>query len=100
MIQRNDVMPIAFLKKRAFKGSCGGMNYWLQKEEMDGETKLEAVIWPGPFIYEKTPEEKKERNYFEFSNDGIDAAVTWMNEQFAAHPDRWEEAKNYFLRHF
>lgn len=100
MIQRNDVMPIAFLKKSIFKGSCQGMNYWLQKAEVDGETKLEAVIWPGPFIYDKTPEEKKERHYFSFSAEGIDEAVRWMNEQFVAFPDRWEEEKDYFLKYF
>ncbi|MGN0297736.1 MAG: hypothetical protein ACI4C1_00885 [Lachnospiraceae bacterium] len=100
MIDRQDVMNINFLKKSRFTGSCEGMHYLLHKKEVEDTSKLEAVIWPGPFIYDKTPDEKKERKLFEFTKEGVDMAVEWMNEQFVQQSARWEEEKNYFLTHF
>lgn len=42
--------------------------------------KIQAVIWPGPFIFSVTEDEKKTYQEFEFSEDGIKAAVAWLNE--------------------
>lgn len=100
MIDRKDVMNINFLKKNVFTGSCGGMRYLLRKKEVDEQTCLEAVIWPGPFIYDKTPDKKKESKQFEFSVEGIDAAVEWMNKQYETQSERWDEQRQYFLTHF
>jgi len=42
--------------------------------------KIQAVTWPGPFIFSVTEDEKKTYQEFEFSEDGIKAAVAWLNE--------------------
>ena len=35
MIERGDVMPINFLKKERFTGSCKGMRYRMEKAERE-----------------------------------------------------------------
>lgn len=35
-----------------------GMRYMLKKKDGEEGAKLEAVIWPEPYCYAKTPEEK------------------------------------------
>lgn len=93
MIELHGQISIAFLKKSRFTGSYQGMRYLLQKaertREQDGqeqktETVLEAVIWPEPFHYEMTEEEKKHKKDFPFQEDGLWEAVGWLNEEFQA----------------
>ena len=60
MIDLKDVMPISFLKKEPFTGSFQGMRYRIEKQEADNEpTVLKTTIWPQPFCFDKTPDEKK-----------------------------------------
>lgn len=82
MIELHGQISMAFLKKSRFTGSYQGMRYLLQKaertkeqgsqeQEDKTETVLEAVIWPEPFHYEKTEEEKKHKKDFPFHEDGL-----------------------------
>ena len=48
------------------------------------ETVIRAVIWPEPFNFEVTPEEKKHSRDFSFDVDGLWAAVDWLNEEHKA----------------
>ena len=50
-------ISIQYIKKDDFTGSFKGMRYRLSKAG-DG---MEVVIWPGPYNYIKTPEQKKQR---------------------------------------
>lgn len=81
MIQKKDIASLPFLKKTTFKGSYQGMRFWIQKKEEDGKTFIEVITWNGPFCYEKTSEEEKERKQFEFKEEELDAVVEWLNEQ-------------------
>lgn len=90
MIQRNDILSIEYLKKTEFTGSHQGMRYRL--EGMDGGEsgkKLLCTVWPEPFSFSKTPEEEKEKAEFPFGEDGIEEAVSWMNERLSEEKDRW-----------
>lgn len=78
MIKKETFMPLQFFKKEAFTGSIKGMRYRVAES---GE-ELEAVVYPGPYCYEATPREQKTRKTFPFSQEGIDQAVDWINEQF------------------
>lgn len=95
MIDLHGVISMPFLKKSRFTGSYLGMRYVLQKrervvEEAQGdepektETVLQAVIWPEPLNYENTAEEKKHSKDFSFDQDGLWAAVAWLNEEHEA----------------
>ncbi len=82
MIDLHGDISIPFLKKSRFTGSYKGMRYQLMKHEK--ENVILAVIWPEPFNFEVTPEEKKHSKEFPFTADGIWEAVDWLNEEHEA----------------
>ena len=102
MIDLHGDISIPFLKKSRFTGSYLGMRYQLMKaerpksqmppengeeacgEETEMETVIRAVIWPEPFNFEVTPEEKKHSMDFSFDVNGLWAAVDWLNEEHEA----------------
>lgn len=95
MIDLSGMISIPFLKKSVFTGSYRGMRYLLRKDEKvireateeepaKTETVLTAVIWPEPFNYVMTAEEKKRSREFPFDKEGIGLAVAWMNEEYEA----------------
>lgn len=95
MIDLHGMISMPYLKKSRFTGSYCGMRYVLRKhekitEEAQGEepakteTVLQAVIWPEPLNYEMTAEEKKHSREFPFDQDGLWAAVDWLNEEYKA----------------
>ena len=58
----------------------------------DGEKKLRCTVWPEPFSFFKTPQEKKESEEFPFGEDSVIEAVTWMNERLVEEEDKWKYA--------
>lgn len=83
MIQREDILSLEFLKKTEYTGSHGGMRYRLEGVTAEEGKRLKATLWPEPFAYAATPDEQKQSEEFEFSEEGIQAAVDWMNTQIA-----------------
>lgn len=98
MIERKDLYHVPFYKKSDFSGSYKGMHYKLGKitieQDADGtmtqSTILQATVWPGPYCCEATPDEKKEFETFEFSNDGITAACNWLNQKYSEKEDLYK----------
>lgn len=95
MIDLSGMISLPYLKKSAFSGSYQGMRYLLKKAERvvtegtkdvesQTETVLRAVIWPEPYGYDATQEEKKHAKDFTFSGEGILQAVAWLNEEYEA----------------
>lgn len=96
MIEYKDVMPIPFLKKEAFTGSYQGMRYRMKKKDVPVDenseetvTQLSVHIWPQPFCFDKTDDSEKEEKMFDFSPDGIDRAVDWLNQKYIEEKKRW-----------
>lgn len=75
-IVQKDVMPIPFLKKERFTGSCGPLRFIMQKEE----DRLAAYAWKGIYCFDKTPEDEKTRGEFPFDEEGLCQAVEWLNQ--------------------
>ncbi len=81
-----------------YSGSRGGMRFWIARNPLErvfgkkdaGEANIEVVIWKGPFAIDVTTEEKTSK-LFEFSNEGIEEAAKWLNEQYEASKDVWEQ---------
>lgn len=91
MIQREDILSIAFLKKTEFTGCHQGMRYRLEGVTPDeGEKKLRCTIWPEPYNFYHTSDEEKETADFAFGEDGVTEAVAWMNGRLLEERDRWE----------
>ncbi|MBP1586625.1 MAG: GNAT family acetyltransferase, partial [Lachnospiraceae bacterium] len=87
MIRRDDILPMGFLKKSDYSGSCGGLRYRLKKvtetvkDDSGEERKTDSLlceIWPGPFNYITTPAEVKMSEKFPFDEDGVCDAISWM----------------------
>ena len=104
MIERGDVLSIAYLKKAVFTGSYEGMRFRFaavmrefpdaEKEKTgNGKQVLEITVWEGPYAYDATLEEKKRRRDFEFSEEGIQEGIRFPNGLWEAEPEKWQAAK-------
>ena len=71
-------ISINYIKLQPYFGSFNGISFALIKNE----EKLEAYLYPPPFGFDATPEEKKLKSEYEFSDEGYEQAVRWMNEHF------------------
>lgn len=93
VIQRDDILSMEYLKKTEFTGCHQGMRYRLEGVSGEASEKmLRCTIWPEPFSFFKTPEEEKESEEFPFEEDGVRAAVAWMNERLVEEKNKWEHA--------
>lgn len=93
MIEKEKFHVLNYIKKEEYTASMDGMRYMLKKKDSGEGEKLETVIWPEPYCYAKTPEEKKQRMEFEFTAQGVMEAADWLNEQYMAQKDLWELSK-------
>ena len=100
MIDSNTI-ALEYIKKEDFLGSYKGMRYRLArrletKEASPEETQtvIEVIIWPEPYNFFKTPEQKKQRKSFEFSANGKEAAVEWLNLQYNEQRPLWDMVCN------
>ena len=87
MIQREDILSMPYLRKTEYTGCHQGMRYRLERKLKEGivkgekdkisdeECDLVVTVWPEPFNYAKTPEEKKSRKLFSFDEDGIEGKI-------------------------
>lgn len=82
MLERSNFLSLNFVKKEDYTGSYQGMRFMLRQATVEEEKKLQAYIWPEPFCFQATEEEKKLTEYFEFSEDGLEEAIAWMNERY------------------
>lgn len=80
MIDLTGMVSIPYLKKSRFTGSYQGMRYLLEKRD----EALAAVIWPEPYNFATTADDKKHENSFSFDPEGIRQAVVWLNAEYQA----------------
>ncbi len=82
MITTEDVLNMNFYKKETFTGSYQGMRYLLKKDTEGEDTVFRCYNWPGPYNFAATPDDKKEMACFPFSEEGKQAAVDWLNQNW------------------
>ena len=79
------------MKKTEFTGCHQGMRYRLEGAAgAEGEKLLRCTVWPEPFAFSRTPEEKKEAAEFPFGEDGVAEAVCWMNRMLSEKKEMWD----------
>lgn len=106
MLTYEEVLNMNYYKKTSYTGWMEGMRFLIKKvsdpdivDEATGEvTKkgdsfFQVWIWPGPYIYDLTPAEKKYTVKFPFTEEGRKQSVDWINEQFEAHMSEWPKRK-------
>ena len=92
MIDKQTFHPLNYIKKEEYTGSMGGMRYMLKKKEKEEGSVLEVIIWPEPYCYARTQEEKKRRREFELSAQGVREAADYLNAMYEEHRAEWEQA--------
>lgn len=92
MIERKDVLSIPYLKKTTFTGSYEGLRFRFAVLKKEVQV-LEVTAWEAPYGFDATPEEKKQRMETEFSEEGIQGGIDWLNGLWAREPERWLAAK-------
>ena len=93
----SDWMPLNyFTYGKPFTGSIRNLSYRIIREEKTiDEAKyalLQVSVWPGPFSFGKTPEEKKLVQSFPFDEEGRAAALEWVNNTFLSNPGLYDKA--------
>lgn len=97
MNSRQSLYDVAsFYDKRAkLKASFGGMRYQVEQAECGEEKKLRATVWPEPFCYERTAEEKREVKLFDYTEEGLDDVYRWLCDKYEEERPRWEHARDF-----
>ena len=90
MIDRDNFHILNFVKKEAYTGSMDGMRYIIKRE---GD-RVKATIWPEPFCFAATDDDKKTSEYFTLDEDGITDVADWLNKQMFDRADEWKAAKD------
>ncbi|MBR4669214.1 MAG: hypothetical protein IKO84_01315 [Butyrivibrio sp.] len=83
----------------AFFGSYKGMRYRLAREPLENvkfvpvdqrsPATLMATVWPEPYAYAHTDDSLKTSENFEVSQEGLEKAVEWFNEQYQSRISEW-----------
>ncbi|MBQ4564312.1 MAG: hypothetical protein IJA58_07510 [Lachnospiraceae bacterium] len=91
MIDKQTMMPFNFLSYGGvITGQQRGMRYRLMRVGEKPDFKLCATVWPGPFAFDATPDEKKTGEAFPYSETGREEAIDWMAEQYESRRDEWD----------
>ena len=101
-IEREDFFNLTHYEYgEAYFGSHKGMRYRLAREPLEnvfftpkdkrGEAHLMASVWPEPFAYGRTGQDQIESELFEVSEEGMEAAVKWINERYEEKREYWAE---------
>lgn len=92
MIDRENFHVLNYIKKEEYTGSMDGMRYMLKKKEKEEGAALEVIIWPEPYCYARTDEEKKQRREFSLSMEGVQEAADYLNAMYREKKSVWEQA--------
>lgn len=84
------LVPVDGLKKEPFSGEHHGMRYFFLADE--DKTTFSVYIYPDPWSFEATPDEKKQSESFPMTNEGMDSAIDWLLKKYEDEKDRWNEA--------
>ena len=75
------------------------MRYLITKEKPPDREHAPAVLrayaHPHPPTYEQPPDEDKTHSDFPFSEEGLDMACGWLNEQYENRTDFWLHTPNF-----
>lgn len=88
MIKKENFVPMAFFKKEVYTGSQKGMRYRVEKSEEE----FHACVYPEPYSYDATPEEKKTRTTAPFTEEGRESIINWLNDQYQTRKPEWDKA--------
>ncbi len=77
MIDRKRLLALNFYKKEHFSGSDRTKNLRFRVEK--AEEEFVCTVWPEPYSFECTADEKKITCRQPFSEEGLQAITDWMH---------------------
>ncbi len=81
---------VFFKAGNVFSNEHNGMRFRVCTEVNSDDNKfLGAYVWPCPWNFDKTEDDKKTHAEFELSDDGIKNAKAWFQAQFEEQHDVW-----------
>ena len=94
MLTTDEVLNLNYYKKITYTGWMGGMRFLIQREAPEeGDAIFHVWVWPGPYIFDLTADERKFDATFPFTEEGKQQAVDWINAQFEEHKSLWPKRK-------
>lgn len=100
MLTYEEVLNMNYYKKTSYTGWMGGMRFLIRREAPEAEEGKDPIdpffhvwVWPGPYIFDLTPADKKYTARFPFTAEGKKMAVDWINEQYEVHLSEWPKKK-------
>lgn len=91
MLDKSRMMPFNFLAYGGvITGGQQGMRYRLLRIGEKPDFRLCASVWPGPYAFDYTEEEKITSREFAYSAEGREEAIGWMTEQYETRKDEWD----------
>lgn len=70
-----------YIKKERFTGSNTGMRFMFEKKKNGEDEVILACVWPEPFSFENTVEDKKEYMEFVLTDEGLQEAIKWVESK-------------------
>jgi hypothetical protein len=101
-IELNSFFPLSHYEYgEAYFGSFKGMRYRLAREPLENvkftpidqrsPATLMATVWPEPNAYGRTNPELMTTEHFEVSQEGLEKAVEWINNQYTSRESEWNK---------
>lgn len=82
-IKKEKILSLEFYNyKGIFTGSLKGMRYRIEKSGEKEKPCFLVHIWDEPYNYDVTSEEEMEKSEFEFSDEGKENVVRWLNDVY------------------
>lgn len=78
-------ITLNYIKKEPYTGSCNKHRYrvWKEKNEEKDEDIIKVCIYPDIFCYEKTSEDDKIYTEYAFSQEGLNEAINYIEQEMA-----------------
>ena len=93
MLDEKSILSLNFLTYGGVQtGDHHGMRYRMVRGGEKPDYHIDAWVWPEPFSFDATEEEKKTHQEFPFSEEGRHEAIAWMLEQYETRKQEWEHA--------
>ncbi len=90
-----------YLYGEAYFGSHRGMRFRLardplakvalaSREKQEEGAHFLLTLWPGPWSFDRTPEEKRTEFRFPFTEEGLREAVECLNAEYIRRKPEWD----------
>ena len=92
MLTYDEALNLNYYKKTSFTGWMNPLRFLIKMEKTEEGTSIfHAWVWPGPYIFDLTDDQKKIDHTAPFTEEGKHQIVDWINEQYLSHKDIWSK---------